>query len=493
MGRKKKAKKIIKEALKKDKKKTKQAPKKEEKIIKPKKKFPFKKIFSVLSFLFFSSITAFLLVASFSPREISRYFNENEIVLSLEISSDLKNIRTKNALKALSLDNVEKFFGEDFQDVLGRSLGLVLIRNENLTLSPIYFFEAKSVKKTFEHFKINDEQSQIIKLKTNLFPEIKMLENAKYLTVIDSYFFFSNDNSSLLSLLKMQNNEQKKLFYSEDFKNIYSKMPQNKLAFLFVNSKKIVSMDISDDTFPKELFLSLTKIFPSQGISLHEENGEFLLSSYSNSTFDFSQIEGRGEKILSFPKAQKSLIFLGISNPKNILEKFVSQIDEDTQKLLTNDFAISFSEESLNIMISGLDEKEEKMVEEQIFSFVQGLVGYEKDTREITLPDGNTYLEYYKIPKQIISNQKYHSGVKYFDFSGEIFFLMNNGLGIISNNENSLKEIIDSSSNISFEDNILVLNLKEVLGKELLPFSEIEVKNKFEAKGVYSKSKLILK
>ncbi len=502
MGRKKKAKKIIKEALKKDKKKTKSSPKKEEKIIKPKKKFPFKKFLAFLSFLFFSSVTAFLLIASFQANEISKYFSEKDTILTFEINSDLKNVQTSSSLSALANTDIKttisNLFSTDFETKispwLGRSAGIAFIRNEKLGLSPIYFMETASKKRAFEVLNISANGKQIITLPEYYFPKNDYFEKPLFLTVIDSYMFFSPHQEALTALLKMQNKSLEKLSKSQKYRNIKASLPSKRLAFLYINSENFVPGDLNDFDLPTGLLLALSDIFTSEGISISENKGDFYLSSFTNLSKPYTSAQNEKGVPASFPYNQNLQAIFAFKNPKNFLKNVLSVTSRletlypGISTLLENDFAFSLSKNGeIGIMINSLDEKETSVLSDMIFSLAQSFEGFDKDIREATLPDGTKYQEYVKIPKQILTTEKYHETEKYFDYSGKIFLHLKEDFAIISLSEDHLKMLLDADTKMKVASSTLKVNLNSDL------FYEITMESEIKNGGIFSSSKLKIK
>jgi hypothetical protein len=508
MGRKKKAKKIIKEALKKDKKKTKSAPKKVEKSLKPKKKIPLKKILAFLSFLFFSSVTAFMLIASFHANEIAKYFSEKDTILTFEINSDLKNINTEKSLTALFQNdlknNLSSLFSTDYETKIspwiGRSAGFALIRNENMGLSQIYFIETKSVKKAFSILNINAKGTQIISLPEYYFPKNDYFEKPLFLTVIDSYLFFSPNQAALTKLLQMQNDTDKKLFKSPDFRKIKENSPSQRLAFLFVNSKYISALDLSAFSLPTGLLLSLSDVFTSEGLSVWEKSGDFYLTSFTTLSKPSPISQNVESKNFSFPYDKNLLAFFAFKNPKNFLTDILSVTNRletlypGAVSLLENEFAFSLSENGeIGIMIKSLDENENKTLADLVFSLAQSFEGFDRDIREQTLPDGTKYQEYVKVPKQILTTEKFHSGKKYLDFSGKIFLFQNGSESMVSTSEKHLTDLIDSTSKVSTKSALLKVNLEKAIKSATNPFSEMTLELMFKNGGIAGSSKLKIK
>lgn len=553
MGRKSKAKKLIREALKEEK----QKKLKKEKIVKsekPKNKikihFPFKIIIALSLFLFFSCSTFFLILNSFKASEIARYFSEKNTVLTLELNSDFDNLQTLQAIKTLSKNSylqvsnikneIGKLFSTDFNETiypwLGRNAGFSLIRNEKQELDPIYFLEVKSIKKALSTFGITDTQRQIIPLPNYQFPKNDFFPKAKYLTIIDSYLFFSEESSTLTALLKMQDKTVKKVSESKDYISIKKNLPEKKLAFIYLNNKQITSTDLSDietisgNKYPKEFILSLFKFYNSEGISVYEKDNQFVLKAYTNiknPITNYSSKKPFKPSLVSYLPAN-TISFFETQN----LQKELSDFEHISGQNLANSIELALSKHLLSSISFETDikdllnfetvffltdkgeigiilEKTDDLVNEKlsilIHSLAQNIAGFEKEVITSELPDGSSYQEYIKVPKEMLQESEKYQETNYYFYSQDnkpanIYFAYTNDATIISQSPEILISILDkinTKSNLNNQDintnNVFYLNLEKTLPYVYNPFSSLSIENNYQDGGIVSSTILNLK
>jgi hypothetical protein len=552
MGRKKKAKKLIREAIKEQKKKNIKSPKKSknnkkekskklEKQIVEKKVFPIKKLLALIAFMFFSTTTILLIIFSFKATDIANFLPEEETVFFMSLNSDLDNLQNQKAIKSLSNNpifskkNIENKIGELFASSydekikpwLGRNAGLILLRNDKQELSPIFFLEVKSKKKTLETLNIQDENRQIMPLPEYFFPKNDFLIKPSSLIILDSYFFFASEQA-LTDLLLAQRPETAKLIHSQSYQNIKINSPRKKIAFFFLNNQKLNSSDLRnlEDLFnidlPKEFILDLFQIYLSEGISIFEENGTFLLSAFTNLKTPISQNENfTNNKLVSLIPDGTKTYFLTENLLKELIDfSKISQIDispslantiskslltvitfEDDIKPILNHRAMVFAlnKDKKGIILSQINEESKSKLKEILYLFAQANSGFDKEMATITLPDNTRYNEYIKVPKKILLESIENSETEYFFYTQNkkpinIYYSFIEDYAVIVSDPELIIEIQEKIKNEEKDyidiktNNIFYLNLEETLKTPYNPFKNLSIESVFQGGGIFSKT-----
>jgi len=540
MGRKSKAKKLIREALKEEKQKSKKNTKnkKSEKKKKLKKiHFPFKKIIAICSFLLFSLSTAFLLYYTHKTVEVGKYFAHSSTILTLEINSDFENLQTLQGIKSLSKNpfftfsalkkSISDFFNvnyeSDISPLLGKKVGLSVQKNNEQKLFLIYFFESKNPEKTLEKFKINSQVGEIIPLPEHNFPENSIIKKQNFITQIDKFFFLSETEENLQFFLNnYEDSEIDKLNQKQDFQNIKRNLAGPFLAFLYLNNEiitptdLIIFEDISNLELPKQIILSFLKNYRSEGIRIFEKNGDFIMEAFTNNEIKDLQPSTPFKPELTPFALEDTIAFYSTQNLLNDIKSTEQIIDDKIENIFesiypksfdfSNDIATLIDLEALillgekkdiSILFNISDKNSIEKFEEIIFFLSQNILGFDKEIISSQLPDGTIYQEYIKVPKQLQKETEVFASVPYYFYShdknlGNLFFTELNNIFIVSENPDTLTKIIEKIVSSPEQDktynskNLIYLNLEKTFKSEINPFKDLFIESFPKNNGVLS-------
>lgn len=518
MGRKSNAKKVIRELLKekeeekkgilkklkkqskKDLKQELKASKKTEKPKKPKKKKKTPKKISpqnkqrifggllsliMISILIF--IATFLLQKALKPAPIAIYLPAEQTVFSLELNTDinhLQNLKTFQLLEnhpAHSLESIiNKFettfainFDQSVRPWLGRNLGFAILNNETTT-DQIIFIESTNhslaLKNLSPESEISTNEIYTLSQKKDLPAIFSFIDYPNNFTFIDSYVVFAQ-TPEILESIKTSTSER--LYDSESYRRVDDNLPLQKIAFLYIDFKRIKSNQVpSLGPVPSQFISSFMEQFDSEGIALIAKDDKFAIQSFIN-----IDTETRGEINTLEEKYQASLLksipedtlaiwsakdfeakinrFSSAISPniETILGNIASElfgselnIDTDLLPLLKKEFVFFIDyPESLNLLFETSSQEDKEKIENILYLYAQKNAGFHQEISTHELEDGTIAKELVAVPKEVVKESITETKITVLRLPEkdlEIFYTFIDNLALISTSEESVQKII---------------------------------------------------
>ncbi len=323
MGRKSKAKKIVREyiidkdddslskKLKKDKKakkeltkeilKKSQKSKKTSKKTKSKKKSVFKDKglfkggFVLIMVTMVLAVGFLLFQKAFRPTPIAKYLPVENTVFTVEINSNLNHNQLPKGLNLMKnhpefsqkrlIQNIEEKFSISFEkqmkNWLGREVGFTLLdfgNKEKSDAQTIYFAEVLSDKNLEEVFLVDAESVEYKK------HTIYSFQDEKAATIIGDYLFMSDTKPVIRQLIDFNTSSNKRLSKDGGYSKIQNNLPINRSVFVFVNYNKITHDLVNKSEVLKKMqsIKPITDLFKSEGMALIALDDKFAIQSFLN-------------------------------------------------------------------------------------------------------------------------------------------------------------------------------------------------------------------
>lgn len=469
------------------------------------KNIPPQKIFGAVLVLIMATILvvvgATLFQKAFGPSPLADFLPEQNTSALLQISTYTDHTQIEKALNILSKteysqENIKKLISEktkiivdlDIKPWLGRQVGAAELEIEgNESLSTVFFFEYM-------------DKNQTTKFTENLTKEKKW-----FTAFLGDYIVVSTDSKAIEFLTSDKAEALDKLSSSSEYSKINSKMPVNKVAFLFVNNQvgydKLQQKygDITNSEIYKAAMGPLEGLLSSEGMALIAKDDNFVINSYMS--FGAPYLEGsdllyftrkynssltafipdqplfvwggldaislvqRFIKIFSAGSKDSLEVFDGIL--KNYVEKYLSSnvsLDEDISPLLKNEFLVALTktgEKNVYTIIVELDDPESDALKLQKIAnnFVSSGAVFEPHIEEHDLPDGTKSREIVASQKQLVKSESKYKDYSIYEAATEdaswgVYYSVATDKAVISTDRNSLIEslkLIDKESQNSFE------------------------------------------
>lgn len=255
--------------------------KKKVKRIKINKRAIFGAVFAVIMIAILVSVGFLLFRKAFSAQSIAKLLPAENTIASLEININYdhsQSIKTFNLLenhKAYSKEQLEiaviKQMGfpnsERSDSWLGRNAGATLLKSDEDQIFTLYFteiFDKESAKKEVSLKKTETYQNQ----------EIYKNEGPLFYVFLGDYLFTSEAEEAIKYLIDAQ--EDHKLYSSAGYRRIDDNLPFNRVAFLYLDFNNIDASVFSYFEFLGESGLSIDAIKPF--LSFFNEEGVALIA-----------------------------------------------------------------------------------------------------------------------------------------------------------------------------------------------------------------------
>lgn len=485
---------------------------------KPKEQLHPQKIFGGLLALIMATLLIVvgvnLLQKNFRPTPIAELVPASKTSAIIEINTYADHTQLTKAIKLLEkteysdqkikdLINKKLKISVDFDIVpwLGRQIGAVELEVEKeKELSTVFFLESTSEARAVE-FLNKTAKENLTELKETVENNQKMYswnlrdesedrtkDIPMYSSFLGDYLILSKDQAAVKMLIA---NTEDTVSGTDEYSDVESKMPFNKIGFLFMN------YDVAHDkllqkynsisglnlyTLARSPFKKLSK---SEGASLIAKDQNFIIESFillkepylkGNSSIsstrkynanllnvipeNVSFIWG-GEEIKTHINRMVSLLSEGAANTatmfegvmKNYTEKYFGKnvsLEDDIYPLLENEFLISMTKKGQNdiytFVIELSDPTNNALAIQKIannFASVGGV--FEPHVQEVTLGDGTKAKEIVATPQELIkSESEYKDSVIYEMRTKEgkwgLYYSILDGKVIISTNRDALLE-----------------------------------------------------
>ncbi|MBU1151498.1 DUF3352 domain-containing protein [Patescibacteria group bacterium] len=334
-----------KEAEKKKNTSKKHKPSKPKKEQSPKKRISKQTIFgSVLVLIMvtiLSSVGYLLFVKALKASPIAKILPVETTVLSLEINTDPNHAQVIKSKKLMenhleySAEGLENFifqnFGlemeNDLKNWLGRSVGLAYVKSskENNAINKLYFAEItnKELAEDSLEGQINNYEGY----------EIYQGVKGNYATFINDFLLLSEKEQAIYEIIDAQKFD--KLYSSSDYRRINNNMPLNKVAFAYMDFQKIDNSFLqlfpylSEKGLSYEIIAPFTSIFKSEGVSLIAGEDKFIMQNFTNlnrNNLDAQEYISNKSKYKGYLTdyiPQDAKAYFGGQNLENQIKKFI--------------------------------------------------------------------------------------------------------------------------------------------------------------------------
>lgn len=440
---------------------------------------------------------------AFRPQPIATLLPQ-ETIVSLEINSNFNHDQFSKGfdhLKNYPLYSKEKFqksiedkflvdFESEIMPWLGRQVGVAYLHDaeEVDLINTIYFAEMINLK--------NAEQF-INKLAT---PEnfdgsklYSLPEDRGAITFKNNYLFFSRNKSALEQLVLFHNSNQARLYDSPKYQKIYNNLPISSLANVHLNFSQFSESFFEfvpffrESNLLKDLVSPFLTLFDSEGLALVALDDKFAVQSFMNLKTDklknksYITFKEKYRANLAQYIKQDAAAFWGgknfefqlkrmvqaLSGGENKTEELIDSILQNyTQKYFGS--GISLSLDILPIFRDefafAIEQSNGENIYKLILQFPDAQTGlnqlnkvadnfskvgaiFEQRVVDHTLPDGTVGQEIMAIPKEIIRKQHRYNNTEiyelYISSEKQVFYTVSNTQGVISNNIDGVKSVID--------------------------------------------------
>lgn len=418
-------------------------------------------------------IGLFLFGKFFRPQALAEFLPLQETVAVLEVNTDgasdqikqyfdtVKNypVYQKSGLESLigTLINVD--FKNDVESWLGRKVGVALIQfqsaeagaENSMVFNPVIFIESRNHELTLEKIKNRAMQESKLDL---VYGEYKGFKLYSYTTsgrfhfmFINNYLVLAKDEETLKFIIDQFSNG-KKLSEDESYIKVVNNLPQNNVAFGYMNFEKFFEAMLQND--PKFVaekgqdYMALKpfiSLFKANGVVLMAEKGKFVAQEYTlmdkeklgdQEFITFSEkyngkllalanpdpvmLAGGHDVVKEIKRLQElfkagtktsSLIFEGIleAQKEQYLGKDIS-LKDDIYPLLEGEYLVtvekSFEEPVITLFLEMKNTNEDSVrLEKLVTAFVQTSGIFTPKINDVTLPDGTKGKEIIASPETI--------------------------------------------------------------------------------------------
>lgn len=503
MGKKAKAKKIRREEekQKKVKKEThKEIAKKAPKIKVDKKKL-FGGIFTLIMLALLVSVGFLIFRRAFKPTPIAEYLPAERTVALMEINTNRDHNQFSRFFHLLEkypqysasafTSTIKKQFSltgdQDILNWFGRSAGIFYLRGDDKnTISTLYFADVKD----FAAAQKSLGKTVLEKYKNR---DIYRTEKSFFALFLDNYIIVTSDRKSLHELIDLNEDKGDYLSNSSDYQNMDSNLPLNRAAFIYLNFE--LAHDaffqkipfFKDNGILRDYFSVFANVFNAEGFSLSANDKNFEIRSFMNSkkgkmvSGDYLQIFGDYDAKLSKFISDAALVVWGGEDLEYQIKRFVealSNVDKsvspvmdgllenqvkkyfgsqisfksDVLPLLQNEYAVSI--ENVNganvyklVLELGNSNLDAVKIHDLANAFAKHGGVFEPKIVEYKLKDGTPAREIIAEPKEIKKQEIEYHGDTIFALEAEgawgVYYAIKNGVAIIANNVDSLKQSLD--------------------------------------------------
>ncbi len=390
MGRKSKAKKIIRQQV---------EAGESEKELKTGNKKPQTPRFKINKRKLFGGVLAFIMLAilsaagyliferAFRAEPIAKLLPADSTVALIEINTNFDHTQLNKTFELLknhpdySKESLIKFaetffslvYETDAKPWLGREAGIAYMNSSKETniVYELYFAEVLSqtnVEKFLQRY--NPIENIYTGHKTY---NVKLPGGDKYITFLNNYLIASPSEQAIFQLIDVQSSANQKLYSTPQYRKVDNNLPLNRTAFLYVNFDQL-----SDNFLHKLPFLNqsgvsiamvkpLLKAFDSEGAALIALDKNFAIQTFLTLDGDNSN----NASYLSFEKKYNA--GLAAYLPKNTLAFWGGQnLETELQKILST--------------FTGVDDSGRILVDQLLQSSTQKYFGKDTDFKDDILP-----------------------------------------------------------------------------------------------------------
>ncbi len=469
MGKKSKAKKIIREQL--------QQPKQENEVKQAKNKKPrfrinrkklFGGILAMIMLSILASVGYLIFEKAFRAQPIAKFLPSESTIAFLEINTNFDHNQLNKAFKLLqnhpeySRENLikytEKFFNlnyeNDLKPWLGRQVGITFLNSAKETNSvyPIYFAEVLSQTNVDEFInKYSPTKNVYIGNKTYA---INLPNGSEYITFLGDYLFASPKEQAIFQLIDGQNAATEKLYYTSKYRKVDSNIPLNRTVFTFLNFNQINDGFLNSIPYLDESGISMAVLkpfftsFDSEGAALIALDSNFSIQTFLNlqnetsNNYSYNSFEKKYNASLANYLSKDTLALWGGENLELQLQKMLSVFagSNDSSKAIADQILknytqkyfgqdTDFKEDVFPLLkkefVFAVEKNDDKNIYKFIFELESGQTDelkihelannfaefggvFEPKVVEHILPDGTVGKEIVAAPQEIIKSQMTH-------------------------------------------------------------------------------------
>lgn len=483
--------------------------KKEKKRLSPGQKQKIKGgLLALIGLFALSFIGYFLFGKLFRPQYLSELLPANNTIATFEINIDPNNAQPlkfyENFKKypVYQLENIFsliKIFGgldynTDLSGWLGRRAGIAFLTgldsNNAAQLSRIYFIETKDLKKSQESLAA---KSFVLSKYGNFDLYTNSLNQNITIAAINNYLVVAENQDNLKHLIDLFS-KQPKLADDQNFRKTANNLPQNGLAFGYLNLEKLFSFLTSNNQFVAQKgqdFSALKPylgIFNSTGISIIAQPNALFAQTYTSVnksalsrqkflTFndkyrgdllslanpdtilfagghDLSKELTELESMFQSGNKSSSIVFQSVLNSQK--ERYLGKdidLQNDLYPLLENEYLFTvdnnFEKPVFSFFLKLKDPKTDLPKLEKIVSaFIETSGIFSPKIQSVTLPDGTQGQEIVASPEEISRSDELYrtyniTNLKLGNTGWNIYYASLNDKAVFSTNLETLKIIID--------------------------------------------------
>lgn len=356
MGRKSKAKKILRQQieateaekeLNKSKKKSKKKEGKFPRLQINKKKF-FGGILAMIMLAILFAVGYLIFEKAFRAQPIAKFLPSESTIAILEVNTNFDHTQLNKTFELLGNHpeySKEKLIGHaekllnlnyevDLKPWLGRAAGVAYLNSAKDTnaVYPIFFAEVLS-QSNVEKFLQKYSPTESVYIGNNTYT-IKLASGTTYITFLGDYFFASSHEQAVFQLIDGQNSANKKLYSTEKYRKVDNNLPLNRTAFLFLNFDQLNDAFLHQLPFMDKVSMvmvkPLLKSFDAEGLALVALNKNFAIQTFLTLNSD----SFNNSSYLSFEKkytarltdylSKDTLAFWGGQNLESQLQRMIS-------------------------------------------------------------------------------------------------------------------------------------------------------------------------
>jgi hypothetical protein len=478
MGRKSKAKKIIRQQVEEGAK---------EKGLKINKKKPHIPRFKINKKKLFGGILALIMLAilvavgyliferAFRAEPIAKFLPADSTVALVEVNTNFDHTqldKTFNLLKGhpeYSKESLIKFgetffslvYETDVKPWLGREVGVAYMNSakETNVVYDLYFAEVLSqtnVEKFIQRYK------PVENIYTgNKTYNVKLPGGSHYITFLNNYLIASPSEQAIFQLIDGQSGSNQKLYFTPQYRKVDNNLPLNRTAFLYVNFNQL-----SDNFLHKLPFLNSTGVsiamvkpllnaFDSEGAALIALDSDFAVQTFlslkgdNSNNSNYLSFEKKYDASLAAYLPKTTLAFWGAEDLESELQKTLSTFTggDDSSQMLADQILqnythkyfgqdTNFKDDIFPLFKNEFSLSIEKNKNQDVYKLVFGLGAAQSDTVKIhqlasnfasyggiyepkvvehTLPDGTVGKEIVAAPEEILKLENSYQGTTIYE------------------------------------------------------------------------------
>lgn len=430
-------------------------------------------ILTLIGLFALTYIGLFLFGKFFRPQALAELLPLNETVGILEVNTDgasdqvkqffdtVKNypVYQKAGLETLISTIINIDLANDVEPWLGRKIGIALIKFQPagsaaegaMVFNPVIFIESRNHELTLEKIKNRAMQESKLDLVYGEYQGFKLYSYTTsgrfHFMFINNYLVLAKDEETLKFIID-QFATGKKLSEDESYVKVVNNLPQNNVAFGYVNFEKLFEALLKND--PKFVaekgqdYMALKpfiSLFEADGVVLVAEKGKFVAQEYTlmdkeqlgdqeflsfNEKYngnlltlanpDPVMLSGGHDMVKEIKRLQElfksgtktsSLIFEGVleAQKEQYFGKDIS-LKDDIYPLLEGEYLItvekSFEEPVITLFLEMKNKNEDTVrFEKLVTAFTQTSGIFTPKVNDVTLPDGTKGKEIVASPEAI--------------------------------------------------------------------------------------------